>query len=330
MTRLLGWKNHLAPPILCTFYFLIPFQTFSSSDWQSICLFILAAIVFAGYGYWINDWFDIAIDKKAGKKNITANYSNFINAFITILLLFVGICLWYFVTASFFANILLTCQIILLTIYSMPPVRLKNHWLLGPLCDTHYGHVLPVFITIFTFYHNVNMTIILIILYSLLFVKGFRNILVHQIHDRKGDRKSGIQTFPTKVKPIGATNFINWVLLPLEISLISYLVIYVSLYYNNFTVIYVWLAFLSFQFTLFSSWKFRYKRMRKQMRSKFYYFLNDFYEIWLPYLIIWIIPIEINYKIVLTLSHLILFISGIKKTIKDIGKVIINMGIIQS
>ena len=111
-----------------------------------------------------------------------------------------------------------------------------------------------------------------------LFCKGLRNILLHQLGDRENDRRAGLQTFVLARGPVRALALVNRLLLPLEVGALAGTLMLLA------PAAPVWVgfaAFLAFTALMFSAWKFPYLP-RRQLRFKFLYFLNDFYEEWLP------------------------------------------------
>jgi len=203
------------------------------------------------------------------------------------------------------------------------PFRLKKNIILGPFADALYSGTVFILVIISTFFsvEKSGKTFYLMLFLSAFFwamFKGSRNILNHQLSDRKNDRKSGLRTFVMKYRPFKVLLFIDYFILPMEILFFLALLFAISLKIKYF---YVWFfVFILFSLIKFSIWKLVRLPYRQRL-FKFIYFLNDFYEEWLPIiLLIYLIEKDIKYLILLAL-HLLLFPKGISKFINDIRNI---------
>jgi 4-hydroxybenzoate polyprenyltransferase len=292
--------------------------------------FLLSALFISGYGYFINDAADAEADRLSGKKNMAAGLSLSLQIVIVLLLVTPGLVIFTFVTRHLFPFLYVALQLFALSLYSLRPFRLKDHPLAGPFLDAHYGHILPVFIALSVFFYRPYLppytTIFLILFYFLLLAKGLRNILLHQLGDRKADKRASLATFPVKYGALPTLNIINRLLLPAELTLlVSCCIIGV----DSFPLLlYGLLTFLVFYALNFSAWEFP-KLPPVQLRFKFLYFLNDFYEYWLPYLCIWSCGLTTIQKGILTAVHALLFYKGIVKFYRDARKIGVNLGLLR-
>ena len=288
LLRFSVWWQHIVPPVLAAAYLAAAVGGLSPRLLVAMLPLFLASIVgIAGFGYYLNDVCDLAADLAAGKANSAAAQGRPARAAILFGLLALGLSPWILLPRHPLNLALLGLQVALLTLYSARPFRLKERGIAGAVADTLYGHLLPVAITVATFFPgpagrtaaNLPAALPLAVLGALLLAaKGLRNILLHQLGDRENDRRAGIRTFVLAAGPVRALNLINRLLLPLELgALVSVLVLLAP-------AAPVWVGFVGFLvFTalMFSAWKFPYLPPR-QLRFKFLYFLNDFYEEWLP------------------------------------------------
>lgn len=159
---------YIFPPFISTIYLSIP-KVYNQKVILTYGGFIISALLISAFGYFINDATDIKTDELAGKKNMTSGISKFQRASISLILLLIGLIIFYFSINKFIPFSLLCVQIIALFLYSVPPIRLKNNPILGPLTDAHYGHIIPVFIAFSTFYElNANNWFYFVPLYLLL------------------------------------------------------------------------------------------------------------------------------------------------------------------
>ena len=151
--------------------------------------------------------------------------------------------------------------------------------------------------------------------------KGSRNILNHQVGDRKNDKRSGLKTFVMKFRPFRVLLFIDFFILPMEILLFLVLLFVITVKIKFF---YVWFfVFIAYSLIKFSFWKL-VKLPYRQRLFKFIYFLNDFYEEWMPLIVlIYLISKDIRFLVLLAF-HLLLFPKGILKFINDIRKILVD------
>lgn len=290
----------------------------------SILLFFVALIGITSFGYLFNDWCDIKSDIISGKKNSLAFRSPVARLAVIIISLAIGITAWFFLQLELNhslvhpSNILFVLQILLLVIYSLPPVRLKERAELGTVADTIYGHLNPVFITLTSFFPfecwGQWNTFFLSVLFLVCCTKGLRNILLHQLSDRKKDKLANIQTTSSKFGPISVINFINIFLIPIEGIFLFALIIVISAKIPPLIISFF--IFVVLSYLKFSGWKLIYLPKR-QLKFKFFYFLNDYYEGWVPIFFLVILSALKSTFLFLLILHLIVFPSFIIKLWKD-------------
>ncbi len=309
-------------------YFILFLSTFHLIESLIITVLFLSVIIgFGTLGYIINDYFDTEQDHLSGKLQSFVNL-NTSQKIVGLTLAFSLTTLpWLVLPLNLFNVSFLALQIILYFLYSHPFVRLKEKHIFGILSDALYGHLLPALIIVFTFRESISELKgnTLIIAFAFIFwnlLKGSRNILLHQIDDRKNDLKSGIKTFILKIGPVSSLNLINRYILPLEIITLIIWVYEISLTINWFCTGFI--IFLLFTILKFSAWKFPFIPKR-QLKFKFLYVLNDLYEEWLPILILicWTAT-ELDVSILLGL-HLLLFNGILIKFWKDLRTIKTNI-----
>ena len=165
--------------------------------------FFIALIAIATFGYLFNDLCDVKADLISGKTNNLSGIKPFIRWILVLIPLSIGISCWVVMDFQssghkFWPNLLFTAQICSLVVYSAKPFRLKERAEFGVICDAFYGHLNPILITILVFgiipQSGVWRISFIAILAFVCFVKGIRNILLHQIEDRKKDEAAGLNT----------------------------------------------------------------------------------------------------------------------------------------
>jgi 4-hydroxybenzoate polyprenyltransferase len=321
MLRFNNWWSIIIPQILGWIYFceLTADRSFLIADWGRVLLFVLGVISIASFGYVLNDYCDIESDKISGKKNSLSKVNRPMRNLIVSLPLILGIASWALLHSGIIANVLYGLQILALIIYSAPPVRLKERSVLGIAADAFYGHVNPAFFTIFTFIHWSNApdsytVFLLVLVFVCTSIKGVRNILLHQIDDRKKDHKARLNTFVVKYGAYFSLLLINR-LLPFELFFTILLVVIISIKIPPFFLFF--LIFIVITYLKFSGWKLSYLPKR-QLKFKFLYFINDFYEGWMPVVLLIILCSRTPVFLFLLLLNFILFPLFIVQLWKDV------------
>jgi len=319
--RYQNWWNFVVPPLFSFIYLAIYLKEIEFYDSAELLGLIFVCIVgTAGFGYFLNDVSDIKFDEIAGKNNFASKLSVRSRALIIFLLLIIAFIPWYFLPVSYINFGLFLLQLLLLTIYSVKPIRLKNNIYLGVFADALYSGTIFILVIISTF-HLLNVkrlpdySLFFFTILAWAFFKGLRNILLHQLNDRKNDKKSGFITFAINYKPVRTLYLINYVILPIELVLFTLLIIIISI---KIKLYFVWfIAFILFTLIKFSFWKIP-KLPYRQRLFKFLYFMNDFYEEWMPVITLVYLSVRNIYFIIFLLLHIIIFSRGVKKFCIDL------------
>jgi len=294
-------------------------------------VFFVAVIGIASMGHFLNDYADIEQDTISGKENFVSKLSKKQKLTSLIILILICILPWFYLKINIYIIGLLIFQIILYLFYSFKPLRLKNRHIFGIIADTLYGHIIPALVVLaaFSYYgehqhiYRIN-NIFTLILVTWLFCKGSRNIILHQLDDRKKDKMSGINTFVVRFGNVFSLNIVNRIILPLEFFVFLLLVYFSCDIFLNFYILFA--AFLLFTLLKFSLWKI-FVLPPRQMRFKFLFFLNDFYEDWLPVImLVYLIRFD-EYFLFYLVVHLLLFPKTVINLFKDIMLIMNNLKI---
>jgi len=341
LVRINSWWNTIVPQVLGWVYFSILTKIFfaaehrgahgvslyAKADIARYILFFIALVSIAAFGYLLNDLCDIEADTKSGKPNHLAGLDVAKRIFIVSLSLSVGMVAWIklnfypdlYLPLKRLANLLFCAQITALVFYSVKPLRLKERAEMGVLVDAFYGHLNPVLITLCVFgFSGILRTwgaLLITLLVLLCFVKGIRNILLHQIEDRKKDFEAGLNTAVIKYGPWRVINFINRFLFPAEVIFLVLLTLIICMHIPPCII--CLMAFILMSYLKFSGWKLGYAD-RRLVEFKFTYFMNDYYEAWLPVFLLMFLCVYRHEFVFLLILHLALFPSFISKMGKDI------------
>ncbi len=291
-----------------------------------LMLFFPALVCIATFGYLFNDLCDIDSDALAGKPNSLSRFTTFTRVVVVAVPLLAGVVAWFIlnwqaeiiIQPMLIANVLFVAQLLALIMYSAKPFRLKDRAGWGVVFDAFYGHLNPVLITFLVF--NRYMVrggwyyLFMGLLVTVCFIKGIRNILLHQVEDRKKDSNSKINTIVLKYGPWRVISFINRFLFPAEVFFLLCLTVVMSLRVPPCIIPLIFFAIVSY--LKMSGWKLGYAD-RRLVEFKFTYFMNDYYENWLPVFLLIILSVYAHQFVFLLILHLILFPMFIIKLVKD-------------
>ncbi len=262
---------------------------------------------------------DVEEDRKAGKKNIALNVNVPKRIFLLIGLLALGILPWFFLGMNSISFYLWIGIIVSLILYTIKPFRFKERGILGVFLDAAYGHVLPVLVLLFLLHSKFQpdfkySLLLLVVIIIITFLKGLRNIINHQLNDRKSDKINEVNTFVLSFSPLASLNLLNRYIIPIEGTGLLFFHLVLAFTIPVFPLFF--LFFMTLIYFSFSAWKW-FKMPRRQLRFKFLYFLNDYYEYYLPlFCLLYLIYVNPIFFIILIL-HLILFPNLIKKIRDD-------------
>lgn len=319
--RISDWWNFIVPPILGWAYLSVYLSETSFNDSYISFLFIFVSIIgTAGFGYFLNNWTDIQVDKNAGKPNSAAKLTVFQRLVLLTLLLALSVIPWIIIQSDIIIYLLIASQIVLLISYSVPPFRFKKNILLCLIIDSLYSNVI-FSIAVFLFFLDFELSPVLLILTLFLFIRGLRNILVHQIHDRKTDRKSGILTFVNVYGPARTSGLINYIILPVESVLLVLLTIFLSGCLACFYL--TILLFLLFTISKYRLWE-KLSLPGKRYLTMFHKIYNDLYEEWIPVVFLIYLSADNNYFLLVMAVHTAIFYQIFFKFMTDCKNITVN------
>jgi 4-hydroxybenzoate polyprenyltransferase len=281
------WWKYKAAHILGFAYFY--FYLIKLPLKESIIILLLSAVTIigvAGLGYVINDLYDIEPDRLAGKRNRMERFSWPVRVLIMLTLVAVALLPWLYLKSNPWIWIFMGFEIFLFGIYAHPLTRLKERSLWGPICDALYGHAVPVVIACLTYqqyFEEVPYPVwpFFIVLLIWQFLKGMRNIFLHQMEDHEGDVTGGLITYTILKGPRFIYRVIIRTILPLEWlsgTLLAYMLFkqapFIGLGFAIFLLFYT-LGHGLFRSTQTGPDNFR--------QNTYLYFLNDWYEDYFPW-----------------------------------------------
>jgi len=215
------WWEYKLVPILSTFYATaLVLHVAVISLWTSALSLLLAIVLAAIYASVINDVTDLAGDREAGKRNRVAGRSRSMVATLAALTIGAGLLFaWLWRDDA----PLLACYLAIwlaFSLYSLPPLRLKERGAAGVLCVAAGEQLFPTLVAVLLVcrgaHHAVSgMWVASVGVWALAY--GLRGIVWHQLTDAGNDRVAGFRTFalrhPRAAPVIGA-----FVVFPLELG----------------------------------------------------------------------------------------------------------------
>lgn len=278
-------------------------------------LLVWAFAVF-GFGFFLNDVYDIKQDLIAGKLNFSNKFSKRSKAIIIAVLITLAIAPWLFIPFNYLAFSLVIIHLVLAIAYSMPPIRFKEKTWIGIVIGASIETFIPFLIVLFSLSPSVTFkglfsfnVYILISFWCMLF--GIRNILLHQIQDHENDTLSGVNSFAVIYGPQRSFLLLNFIIAPFEIicfGLINIMCAINNSYYFITPALLLLVVIMisginKFNPPFLSIIKYAYKKQSNLT----YLMINAIYEGILPYVcLVYLISISKYYFIFLCL-HAVLF-----------------------
>lgn len=303
------WK-YKAPFLISVPYFMI-WAGNIEAEAAGIGFLMSCCTIFgiAGFGYFMNDLSDREEDQKAGKFNVLIGMHP--AGIVGLLLLFLALAIlpwiFYFPTNTITLS-LLGAEMALFMLYSLPPFRFKERGWLGVLCDALYAHGLPAVLAALTFYYLgdekwPHLIPYLILLGGWQFMLGGRNILLHMRSDLDKDSQTGTKTLAVNLGAQRLDFLLQKIIFPLELVLFAAFFVLMAWWMG-------WWAPVGLYFLFFAWYKTRYVNqvsLPKSFSERLTLFLDDFYVLWIPLLILSGLVIKDWRFVIGMVAHLILF-----------------------
>ena len=220
MARIPEWWDYKLVPILSIFYATALVEDVPiAAMWPALVALVCAIVPCAAYVSFVNDATDRVDDGRAGKTNQLTDKPPWMIA----LLLAVPLC---FGAAFSFAwrddPPLVTaylCTWAAVSLYSVPPIRLKGRGIFGVVADASGAHLFPALVAALLAFRAAGKPIDPVWIGAVAawaLGYGLRGILWHQLSDIEFDRKAGMRTFVLRHSHRAGTRLAAWVALPLE------------------------------------------------------------------------------------------------------------------
>lgn len=318
--RAVEWWEYKLSPIFATIYataFLLNVSVVSL--WPILVLAFGALVPGAAYVSVINDLTDLKDDLASGKNNRLIGRSR----------LFIGLTLACCVLPGVLVAIYLRHDILLLTLYltnwaafslySLPPVRLKNRGFPGVLADAAGAHVLPTLFVVGLVYRRTAIPIdylwfASVAVWSICY--GLRGILWHQFSDLENDEKARLRTFVLRHKLSTLHRLGTFVIFPAELTAFAMMLCLAG------SRISVGLLFLY----VLLQWT-RKRRWHTNLvivapKTRYLIVMQEYYEVCYPIAFLLSSSLRHPRDAFVLILHLIIFPRRAAQTLKDIAKLI--------
>ena len=207
LTRAKDWRFSFVPFVMgCVYLWLVWFDVhFSIESVILVGLSLFTTFGFAAFGYFINEYFDREVDKKAGKINKMELLKPIHRLMLFFVILAVVFLPWLGLPSDGFSHVLIALEISLFLLYSLPFLRFKERpWVAG-IVDASYAYVVPLLLSFHTYAlysEKPGIPLFLPFFLSAVFLVGYRNIAIHQVDDLFKDMRAHIRTLPQALGPI--------------------------------------------------------------------------------------------------------------------------------
>lgn len=166
------------------------------------CLF-LTGLAVGSYGFFVNDLFDIDLDRDAGRRNAASRVPRGLRLPICGVLVVGTFVPTLWVPFGAPGYLLITLELLVVTIYSAPPLRLKTRGMAGVVADALGAHLLPALFLLACFSRETHLigswAGATLLMGTTLWSTGLgvRGIVTHQLMDAPDDERQSTATFVT-------------------------------------------------------------------------------------------------------------------------------------
>lgn len=257
-------------------WFNIPFE-------RMIVLSLLSVSTVSGFaavGYLCNDLFDREKDVIAGKRNFLVGKSAVQIAFFYVVAFVLLVFPWKYLPATKFSVAIIVAELLLFFLYSVKPFRFKERAKAGVITDALYAHVVPAFLSLYTFslaaeYKPAVLPVIVLLMWQL--ASGIRNILLHQQEDINNDARAGVKNSVSIMSPSTYAAYLK-ILIGAELAFSALLYVFLA----PANLLFLFCPGLIIFFSVMVGIVFYNPGFSAFLQSRWKYFPNQVFEKWLP------------------------------------------------
>jgi len=237
--KYLGWRNwavflynSIFENLFVAFFIILEMQRFGDIVIIDLVIFLIFSIFSTTYGYLINDYADIELDRLHGKANTfdgdSPKKALLVTVFFLLLSVFSG---WRFIDDMSF-GLLWLGWLFVATFYSLPPLRFKEKGKIGLALVVSAQRLLPILMLMVALKYNSGYGMAFIAVY--VFFRGTSSDINHQIEDYESDRSTQTVTFAVEQGKARVEKIFRFSLEMEKILLAGLLIFFMlNLYYLN-------------------------------------------------------------------------------------------------
>lgn len=309
------WNTHLPVMLAMVYLQLLKAETSarSANALLSVFLYLIATVGIAHLGYLLNDLFDREEDlqSRSPDKVVLKGRKRLLLTFVPVSLM--AALPWSALPLTPAILTLLIIELCLFIAYSVPPLRLKNRGLFGPIVYGLSAYTVPCLVSLLTFGKLSGWFSVVLAIWSLLV--GIHSRLIHQLSNASRDLLAKTSTFVTRHGWLSTVEGMERYLLPAELGAFTLLVLLIGLHVPlvpiGFLLYMLWMVYRWQTFGLWQTGDPRQLPLVERLFFSHLIVLLRFYTDWLPILLlialVWHTPIYA----ILFLAHLLLFQNGI-------------------
>lgn|SRR5690606_36391400 len=309
------WSNKLPTLLAVSYATALQAQIPLTGQFAPYIGFLLAAIVVGAiYVSLINDLTDIELDLANGKANRMATLPKPIRVLLPLTCLAIGVFFTLRLPQDDWSRLFYAMSWIVFSLYSFPPVRLKDRRWAGVLADAAGAHVFPSLFFVYALYSYggaVPNTVWLVTIGFWALFHGLRGILWHQYQDRDGDLSSNIRTLAARIPP-QAFRPIERMIFALET--VGLLAILIQI--GNLVVYLGFALYLISALIGYYAYGIRAVMILSPKNGRYQLALQDFYQSYFPVSLLWVAVADQPSAWWILSFHIVLF----PTTLVDIGK----------
>lgn len=327
--RASDWWAYKIPPLLSTTFaglllFDQPPRAWATGIGALACILLVAV-----YGYVLNDICDVDADHRSGRPNRMAHVGLPVRALLLVATA-AGCIALSIAIGDRVVVALLALNLLLPTLYSVPPVRLKGRGVLGALADAGGVHAVPMAVVAraSTLDGAGSPLLAALFLWSVIghaIFAGLRGIVLHQNADREADASAGIETFGGSLGVDGARRLVFRWLLPAELFCLAVFLTLIAVDAPAAIVVVALSLAVEWQ-RVRRGWKLPVFEPADQSRERYIPIVNnELYEVWLPLGLALQLAIRHPAAWLFVAAQILLFLPGIRTRLTDVRRTLATL-----
>lgn len=322
------WWDHKMPQLVAAASLSLLPAAGGLSGWTvlvDLVLFLIAAVGIAAFGHVLNDLADIRTDAIAGVPNQMAGLEPGQRVAVLGATVAAGGLPWLVLPLSARTVALLVAEVVLLTVYSLPPVRLKDRAAAGVLADALYAYVVPILLTVSVFTDLGDLPWpawwVTVPAGTWMLLMGLRGILWHQIGDLAHDRRAGVRTLVTRMGASRTSGLVSWMVLVELAAAAATLAAIAAATGTVWPPVFgaLYLLYRAFQMSILWSEPLHPSALRSangRVRYVGFVLLNEFVERWLPVAALVALALELPLLWIAVVVHVLAFDNAVTEFLR--------------